>query len=74
MGSIPRMQTIDEPLPETDLQDRFQYVAQFMGFGEDDIATIHGADLPLEAKTKAIRAFSKLLWIQNDLIVRHCAA
>ncbi len=195
-GQLPPMQNIDEPRLETDLQYRFQYVAQFMGFGEDDIATIHGAapllaplvpglvdavyeklyqydatwrhflprqsgfegevpmtlvdltpdhpqiqfrkqhlgnylaklvttpydakmvqyldfvgkmhtgkagsanihvplvqmnallgfvadavnatilgaDLPLEAKTKAIRAFSKLLWIQNDLIVRHYAA
>jgi len=46
-----------------------------MGFVADAVnATILGADLPLEAKTKAVRAFSKLLWIQNDLIVRHYAA
>lgn len=46
-----------------------------MGFVADAFnATILGADLPAEAKTKAIRAFSKLLWIQNDLIVRHYAA
>jgi hypothetical protein len=37
-------------------------------------ATIMGADLPITAKEKAIRAFSKLIWIQNDLISRHCTA
>ncbi len=46
-----------------------------MGFVADAVnATILGADLPAEAKAAAIRAFSKLLWIQNDLIVRHYAA
>jgi hypothetical protein len=45
-----------------------------MGFVADAVnATILGADLPPEAKTKAVRAFSKLLWIQNDLINRHYA-
>lgn len=37
-------------------------------------ATILGFDLPADAQAKAIRAFSKLLWLQNDLIVRHYAA
>lgn len=46
-----------------------------MGFVADAVnAVILGADLPAEAKAKAVRAFSKLLWIQNDLIVRHYAA
>ena len=46
-----------------------------MGFVADAVnATILGFDIPAEAKTKAIRAFSKLLWIQNDLIARHYAA
>ena len=43
-----------------------------MGFVADAInATILGLDIPAEAKGAAIRAFSKLLWIQNDLITRH---
>jgi hypothetical protein len=43
-----------------------------MGFVADAVnATILGADIPADAKAKAIRAFSKLLWIQNDLINRH---
>lgn len=37
------MQTIDEPRLESDLGYRFQFVAEFIGFGEDDIAAIHGA-------------------------------
>ncbi|GAB4465981.1 MAG: hypothetical protein OHK0029_37000 [Armatimonadaceae bacterium] len=46
-----------------------------MGFVADAFnATILGADLPDDAKAKAIRAFSKLLWLQNDLINRHYAA
>ena len=43
-----------------------------LGFVADAInATILGFDIPAEAKAAAIRAFSKLLWIQNDLISRH---
>src|SRR5262249_30766253 len=34
---------IDERHLETDLGYRFGYVAEFMGFGRDDIAAIHGA-------------------------------
>ena len=37
------MTTIDEPRLETDAGYRFGYVAEFMGFGADDIAAIHGA-------------------------------
>ena len=46
-----------------------------MGFVADAVnATILGADLPDDQKAAAIRAFSKLLWLQNDLITRHYAA
>ncbi|MEW6304163.1 MAG: protoglobin family protein [Verrucomicrobiota bacterium] len=45
-----------------------------MGFVADAVnATILGMDLPADTKAAAIRAFSKLLWIQNDLINRHYA-
>jgi hypothetical protein len=37
------MTTIDEPRLESDLGYRFEYVAKFMGFGEEDIQAIHGA-------------------------------
>ena len=43
-----------------------------MGFVADALnATILGADLPEADKAGLIRSFSKLLWIQNDLINRH---
>lgn len=45
-----------------------------LGFVHDAInATILSFDIPVEAKAAAIRSFSKLLWIQNDLISRHYA-
>jgi hypothetical protein len=34
---------IDEPRLESDLAYRFGYVAEFMGFGPDDVAAIHAA-------------------------------
>jgi len=43
-----------------------------MGFVADAInATILGADIPDDQKAAMVRAFSKLLWLQNDLISRH---
>ncbi|MFA6546637.1 MAG: protoglobin family protein [Limisphaerales bacterium] len=46
-----------------------------MGFVADAVnATILGSNLPADAKSSAVRAFSKLLWLQNDLINRHYAA
>lgn len=43
-----------------------------MGFVADAlIGTIMALDLDNQAKTRAIRAFNKLLWLQNDLIARH---
>ena len=37
------MKQIDERQLESDLAYRFGYLTEFMGFGEDDIAAIHGA-------------------------------
>lgn len=37
------MKTIDESRLETDVAYRFEYLTDFMGFGEEDIAAIHGA-------------------------------
>jgi hypothetical protein len=37
------MKRIDEERLETDLAYRFGYVAEFMGFGADDVEAIHGA-------------------------------
>lgn len=46
-----------------------------MGFVADAfIATILNLELDRETEVKTLRAFNKLLWIQNDLIVRHYAS
>lgn len=43
-----------------------------MGFVADAfVATILGLNLPRETEAATLRAFNKLLWLQNDLIVRH---
>lgn len=45
-----------------------------MGFVSDALtATVLGLGLPRDTEAKTLRAFGKLLWIQNDLIVRHYA-
>lgn len=46
-----------------------------MGFVADAInATVLGLDLPADVQARTLRAFSKLLWLQNDLLVRHQVA
>lgn len=46
-----------------------------MGFVSDAlIATILGLDLDAETTSRTLRAFNKLLWLQNDLITRHYQA
>lgn len=46
-----------------------------MGFVSDALlATVMAADLSKEKQTATVRAFNKLLWVQNDLITRHYAA
>jgi len=43
-----------------------------LGFVSDALlATILGLDLPAEQTATTLRAFNKLLWLQNDLINRH---
>jgi len=45
-----------------------------MGFVADALtATILGLGLPRQEEVATLRAFNKLLWLQNDLIVRHYA-
>lgn len=58
--------TINVPLVQMDA---------LMGFVSDAlIAAILSLPLEGEAKARTVRAFNKLLWLQNDLIVRHYAA
>ncbi len=45
-----------------------------MGFVSDALVNaILDLNLPPDVQRKALRAFNKLLWVQNDLIVRHYA-
>jgi hypothetical protein len=46
-----------------------------MGFVCDALlGTVLGLDVDAATKARGVRAFSKLLWLQNDLITRHYAA
>jgi hypothetical protein len=46
-----------------------------MGFVADALlTTVLGLALDAGAKARALRAFNKLLWLQNDLITRHYVA
>jgi hypothetical protein len=46
-----------------------------MGFVSDALlSSVMELDIDAEAKIRTLRAFNKLLWLQNDLIVRHYAA
>ena len=46
-----------------------------MGFVADAIiATIFSLGLDRETEVRTLRAFNKLLWLQNDLITRHYQA
>ncbi|KAF5330521.1 hypothetical protein D9619_005682 [Psilocybe cf. subviscida] len=54
---------------------RVEYVhcAALLGYVEDIVinAILTHPDIELETKTAALRAFNKILWIQNDLFARH---
>lgn len=46
-----------------------------MGFVADAlVATVLGLGLDRETEVRTLRAFNKLLWVQNDLITRHYQA
>jgi hypothetical protein len=46
-----------------------------MGYVADAlVATVLSLDLDRETEVRTLRAFNKLLWLQNDLITRHYAA
>lgn len=65
------MQHIDEPRLESDLDYRFEYLAGFIGFGEDDIRHVHGAADALGPHVPALvdAVYDKLF--QYDATKRH---
>lgn len=65
------MKAIDEPRLETDLCYRFGYLAEFMGFGEADIAAIHAAAPAVAPRVPTLvdAVYAKLA--QQDATWRH---
>lgn len=65
------MTHVDEPRLESDLGYRFGYLANFMGFGPEDITAIHGAASKLAplVPTMVDAVYNKL--IQQDATWRH---
>ncbi|KZT20636.1 hypothetical protein NEOLEDRAFT_1122379 [Neolentinus lepideus HHB14362 ss-1] len=56
-----------------ELRVEFIHMGLLLGWVEDLIAktVLEEESLDLQTKTKVVRAFNKLLWIQNDLFARH---
>ncbi|AUX39178.1 hypothetical protein SOCE26_005600 [Sorangium cellulosum] len=48
------MKHIDEKRLESELEYRFAYLVEFVGFGEEDVAAIHGAALHLAPRVEAL--------------------
>jgi hypothetical protein len=56
----------------TDLDVPLVQMNALMGFVADALtSTIFGLGLDRENEIRTVRAFQKLLWLQNDLITRH---
>lgn len=57
------------------LRVELMHCSALLGFVEDIVlnAVMGAEDVDLPTKTKIIRAFNKLLWIQNDLFLKHYA-
>jgi len=52
-------------------QAEFTERRETIGVHDAVAKVILGADLPDDAKAKALSAFTKLLWIQKDLFDKH---
>lgn len=65
------MQHIDEARLENDLGYRFTYLVEFMGFGEDDIAAIHGAAAQLAPVVPALVDAVYVRLFSYDATKRH---
>jgi hypothetical protein len=70
LDMVGKMHTPKAGSPELDVP--LVQMNALLGFVADAVtATVLGLNLPREAEAKTLRAFGKLLWIQNDLITRH---
>ncbi len=67
VGAIHRAHTGSRDVDVPEVQ-----VNALLGFISDQVVrTVIELELPLRQRIRAIRAFNKLLWIQNDLMRRH---
>ena len=67
---VGKMHTPKAGSPELDVP--LVQMNALMGFVSDAVtATILGLNLDRELEVRTVRAFNKLLWVQNDLITRH---
>ena len=71
IGVFAGMKTIDEPLLEVDIAYRYDYLTEFIGFGEDDVAAIRGVIAQFAPKIPEIveATYEKLL--SYDATARH---
>ncbi|HEY0983906.1 protoglobin family protein, partial [Schlesneria sp.] len=70
LDMVGKMHTPKAGSPELDVP--LVQMNALMGFVADAMtSTILGLGLERDVETKTVRAFAKLLWLQNDLINRH---
>ncbi|MBI3864241.1 MAG: protoglobin family protein [Planctomycetia bacterium] len=70
LDTVGKMHTPKAGSPELDVP--LVQMNALMGFVADAlIATIFSLGLDRDTEVRAVRAFNKLLWLQNDLITRH---
>jgi hypothetical protein len=73
LDMVGKMHTPKAGSPELDVP--LVQMNALMGFVSDALtATIFSLGLDRQAEARTIRAFGKLLWLQNDLITRHYQA
>jgi hypothetical protein len=65
------MKNIDEPRLETDLGYRFHFLAEFIGFDEDDVAAIHAAAGPLSERVSSLVDAVYVKLFNYDATKRH---
>lgn len=70
LDTVGKMHTPRAGSPELDVP--LVQMNALMGFVADALtATVLGLGLERQAEVRTLRAFNKLLWLQNDLITRH---
>jgi hypothetical protein len=73
LDTVGKIHTAKAGAPE--IQVPLVQMNALLGFVADALtATILGLGLPRQREVQTLRAFGKLLWLQNDLINRHYAA